>query len=63
MNDIRATAEVADSLSFAATARALQHGGMKENTAVKTKKPPLVGRAATSKLKTVVTMRDIDLFC
>ena len=63
-NDVCATAEVeaADSISFAATARMLQHGGMKEKPVVKAKKPPLVDRAANSKLKTVVTMRDIDLF-
>ena len=61
-NDVCATAEASDSVSFAATARMLQHGGMKEKTVVKAKKPPLVGRATNSKLKTVVTMRDIDLF-
>jgi len=50
-------------LLFTATAR--EHGGMKEKPATKTKKPtqpPLVGRAANSKLKTVVTKRDTDLF-
>jgi len=55
----------ASSSSYAATARQLQHSGMKDKPASKTKKPsqpPVVGRAANSKLKTVVTMRDIDLF-
>ena len=56
--------DVASSSSFAATARQLQHGGMKEKPVTKTKKPiqpPMVGRAANSKLKTVVTKRNIDL--
>jgi len=61
----RGSADAARSSSFAATARELQHGGMKEKPATKTKKPtqpPLVGCAANSKLKTVVTKRDTDLF-
>ena len=61
----RGSADSASSSSFAATARELQHGGMKEKPATKTKKPtqpPLVGQAANSTLKTVVTKRDIDLF-
>lgn len=64
-DDDCATADASGSSSFAAAARELQNGGMKVKPASKTKKPsrpPVVGRAANSKLKTVVTMRDIDLF-
>ena len=65
MVDDPVATDVASSSSFAATARQLQHGGMKEKPVTKTKKPiqpPMVGRAAISELKTVVTKRNIDLF-
>lgn len=48
--------------SFATLARDLQYSGVREKPKAVKVRQPVVGRATTSKLKTVATRRDIDIF-
>ena len=52
----------ANSSTFATVATKLQQSGVKELLKVRKLRPVVVGRASNSKLKTVITKREVDMF-
>jgi len=63
-NDVGATAEAADSISYAATARSLQHGGMKEKkTVVEAKKTSTGGSCSQLEVEDSCHHEEYRLIC